>query len=116
MEPRPEEPSQTNAGYPVTSLLDVLTPEVVERHLATMSDAEVAETYTLLVPEGTATKEGILALVRNSFFKQAASDLSGLVGGHAVGQLLARSLGYEYKGEGLEAFLAGIRETRDKEN
>lgn len=70
-----------------------------------------------MLPEGVPpTKDEILKVLRSSFFRSGNEQLSHTINTSPVGLIMARSFGFEYNGEGLEAFLNGLRETakRDK--
>lgn len=91
----------------------MLTFEVIEKHLLLLLEKELEEKYGDLLPEGVKpTKEEIARLVRNGFFKQANKELSSTILNNGVGQILASSLGYDYQGEGIEAFLEGLRKSK----
>lgn len=97
-------------AFPIVSLEDVLTEQVILRHLDTLLESQLQEVYGHLLPESVApTKAEIMKVVRSGFFHQANKELSQTVAENGVGQILASSFGYEYKGEGIEAFLRGIR-------
>lgn len=112
---RPVVPPQV----PIESLADVLTVENVSRHLEGLSQAEIARVYGPLLPESVGpnpTKDDVLSVVRNGFFQQATGRLSEqLRSGRGAGLLLSQSLRYEYRGEGIEGFLDGVREAERRE-
>lgn len=124
-EPEPEERAEQKPAaqassrasgldhVPITSLSDVLTLDVISKHLASLPDEQVQEQYAHLLPDGVnATREEILSVIRTGFFELASRELSSSIGNNTVGQILAQNLGYEYQGEGLDAFLRGIRSLR----
>lgn len=101
------------AQFPIAALLDVLTEDVIRAHLAALLPERVRELYgPLLPPLDAPTAENILRVVRSGFFHQANKELSNTVAENGVGQILATSFGYEYEGEGLEAFLRGLRRSQ----
>lgn len=102
-------------GFPIVSLEDVLTEEVILCHLDTLLESQMSELYGLLLPESVApTKSEIMRVVRSGFFHQANKELSLTIAENGVGQILASSFGYEYTGESIEAFLRGIRLLKKK--
>lgn len=69
-----------------------------------------------MLPEGVApTAEEVLKVLRSSFFRSANEELSSTITRNPVGEILARSFGFDYQGEGIEAFLNGLREVAKKE-
>lgn len=95
------------------SLEDVLTEEVILRHLDSLLESQLQEKYGALLPESVSpTKDEILRVIRSGFFHLANKELSQTMSENDVGQILASSLGYEYTGEGIEAFLRGIRQLK----
>lgn len=91
------------------SLSAVLTEEAVAAHLARMLEADMERAYGGLLPPGVAPrKDDILRVVRSGFFHHARDELGDAVA-ETPGALLARTLGYEYAGEGVEAFVRGLR-------
>lgn len=105
---------------PIVSLADVLTVDNVSRHLERLSRAEIAAVYGPLLPESVGanpTKEDVLGVVRSGFFQQATGRLSEqLLSGTGAGLLLSQSLRYDYRGEGIDGFLDGVREAEGREN
>lgn len=103
--------------FPITSLGDILSESVIEAHLSRVDEAQIRQLYGALLPEGMeATKDNVMRIVRSGFFHQATSELSSLIGEAGVGQILAASLGYDYEGEGIDAFLRGIRRSAKKDD
>lgn len=102
---------------PIASISDILTLELVEKHLDTLSPDQLTELYANHLPGSTnPTKHDILDVVRSGFFQQSTNNLSDLLReGNGAGYLLAQSLKYDYKGEGIEPFLNGVRELGKKE-
>lgn len=104
---------RSNTHVPITAIDDVLTLDVIEKHLSLLLEKELEEKYGDLLPEGVKpTKEEIALVVRNGFFQQANKELSSTILNNGVGQILASSLGYEYQGEGIDAFLEGLRKSK----
>lgn len=107
--------SASEQKFPITSLGDILSESVIEAHLNRLDESKIRQLYGALLPEGIEpTKENVMRIVRSGFFHQATSELSSLIGESGVGQILASSLGYEYEGEGIDAFLRGIRRSGKK--
>lgn len=101
-------------GFPIVSLDDLLTEEVVLRHLDRLLESQMAQLYGDLLPQSVSpTKSDILRVIRSGFFHQANKELSQTMS-EDVGHILASSFGYEYSGEGIEAFLRGLRLLKDK--
>lgn len=87
----------------------VVTEDVVAAHLARMLEADVVRVYGGLLPPGVAPRrDDILRVVRSGFFHHARDELGEAVA-QTPGALLARTLGYDYTGEGVEAFVRGLR-------
>lgn len=109
--------SQEGIKLPIASISDVLTLELIEKHLESLSSDHLSELYLKHLPESTSpTKHDIMDVVRSGFFQQSTSKLSELLReGNGAGYLLAQSLKYDYQGEGIEAFLNGVRELGLKE-
>lgn len=96
-------------AFPIVSLDDVLTEEVVLRHLDRLLESQMEQLYGDLLPQSVApTKSEILRVIRSGFFHLASKELSQTMEEN-VGHILASSFGYEYNGEGIEAFLRGLR-------
>lgn len=109
------------SNLPIKSLLDFLTMEVIEKHLDSLSPAEMSSMYGPLLPKtvGTdPTKQNVLETVRSPFFQQACQRLSEqLAQGEGAGYLLAQSLKLKYDKEGIASFLQGLRDAnRGAEN
>lgn len=97
------------------SLSDVLTLDVIQKHVEGLLEEQLAQ-YAELLPESVSpTKEEIMAVVRSGFYQQSTKELSSTIANNGVGQILSQSFGYAYSGEGLEAFLRGIRELLKKD-
>lgn len=104
------------ANFPIVSLEDVLTEEVILLHLDLLLEDELKEKYGAILPENVQpTKSEILRVIRSGFFHLANKELSQTMAENGVGQILALSFGYEYQGEGIEAFLRGIRSLKKKD-
>lgn len=87
-----------------------MTEEVVRQHLNSLLDLQISELYRDFLPESVnPTKDDILRVLRLGFFHQATKELGLTMSENGVGHVLASSFGYEYTGEGIEAFLRGIR-------
>lgn len=103
------------ADIPVTSLSDLLTLDVISNHLSSLLEEELRVQYGDVLPENTApTKEAIMGVIRTGFFDLASRELSQTILSNNVGHILALSLGYDYRGEGLDAFLSGLRQLLKK--
>lgn len=102
-------------AYPILSLSDVLSLDLILTHLDSLLPEQLAEYRDYLPHSVEPTKEEIMRVVRTGFFHQSNKELSSTIANNGVGQILAQSFGYSYKGEGLEAFLRGIREISKKE-
>lgn len=99
-------------AFPIMSLDDVLTEEVVLRHLEKLLESEITRMYGHLLPQAVPpTKSDILRVIRSGFFHLANKELSQTMGEN-VGHILASSFGYQYNGEGIEAFLRGLRQLK----
>lgn len=109
--------NQEGIKLPIASISDVLTLELIEKHLDTLSPDQLSQLYASHLPESTSpTKHDILDVVRSGFFQQSSNKLSELLReGSGAGYLLAQSLKYDYQGEGIESFLNGVRELGKKE-
>lgn len=109
--------SQEGIKLPIASISDVLTVELIEKHLDTLSPDQLSQLYASHLPESTSpTKHDILDVVRSGFFQQSSNKLSELLReGSGAGYLLAQTLKYDYQGEGIESFLNGVRELGKKE-
>lgn len=109
--------NQEGIKLPIASISDVLTLELIEKHLDTLSPDQLSQLYASHLPESTnPTKHDILDVVRSGFFQQSTNKLSELLReGSGAGYLLAQTLKYDYQGEGIESFLNGVRELGKKE-
>lgn len=109
--------NQEGIKLPIASISDVLTLELIEKHLDSLSPDQLSQLYATHLPESTnPTKHDILDVVRSGFFQQSTNKLSELLReGSGAGYLLAQSLKYDYQGEGIESFLNGVRELGKKE-
>lgn len=99
------------------TIADFLTPEVIDKHLASLSKEQLIDLYKDHVPVDTElSRQDIMDVVRLGFFQQSVAKLSQqLRSGSGAGYLMAQSLKYDYKGEGIDNFLAGLRELAKKE-
>lgn len=90
---------------------------MIEKHLSKLSEQQLAQLYSEFLPENSnPTKAEILEVVKNGFFRQASDKLDEqLRESNGSGYLLAQTLKYEYKGEGIENFLNGVRDVGKKE-
>lgn len=105
----PKQSHNAALAFPIVSLDDVLTEEVVMRHLDRLLESQMAQLYGDLLPQSVApTRSDILRVIRSGFFHLASKELSQTMEEN-VGHILASSFGYEYSGEGIEAFLRGLR-------
>ncbi|WPK23428.1 hypothetical protein PUMCH_000668 [Australozyma saopauloensis] len=69
-----------------------------------------------MLPEGVEpTRLEVMRVLRSSFFRNANDELSHTINTNAVGLMLAHSFGFEYRGEGIEAFLSGLRDLAKKD-
>lgn len=106
-------PGHALGAVPIVSLADVLTEDVVAAHLGALLRQEIADMYGPLLPLAVEpTKDAVMRVLRSGFFHQATLELSSTIGENGVGSILASSYGYAYRGEGLEAFLRGLREAK----
>lgn len=103
--------------FALGALADVLTPAVVDAHLARQSPSQLRALYGAYLPANTeATREEIGRVVRSGFYQQAEARLSEqLREGAGTGYLLAQAVGYDYEGEGIEQFLNGVRNAGRRE-
>lgn len=96
--------------------MDVST---IDNHLDKLSLDQLKQMYGEYLPPSVAqnpTKAKILDVVRSGFFQQSEQKLTNqLRANEGAGLLLAQSLKYDYKGEGIENFLNGIRQVSKKE-
>lgn len=92
---------------------------LIDKHLEKLSAQELKEKYGELLPPSMSnnpSKADIIDVVRSGFFQQSEQKLSeSLRNGKGAGYLLAQTLKYDYKGEGVDLFLQGIRELGKKE-
>lgn len=94
----------------------MLTEDHVTRFLLTLLDEEIRSRFGDMLPESVEpTRDAILEVVRSEFFRGANAELSMNISQNNIGLILASSFGYEYTGEGLDAFLKGIRDAEKKE-
>lgn len=107
-------------AVPIVAISDVLDLQLVEKHLDTLSPEELARIYSPVLPESVAknpTKKDILDVFRSGFFQQAEQKLSeNLRSGTGAGYLLAQSLKYDYRGEGIDGFLQGLRQLGERDD
>lgn len=91
---------------------------MIEKHLDELSNEEIKQLYQSHLPESieNPTKYDIMQLVRSGFFDQSLNRLSeSLTKSSGTGYLLSQTLKYDYQGEGIDGFLAGIRQLTEKE-
>ncbi|KAI5953385.1 hypothetical protein KGF54_002757 [Candida jiufengensis] len=104
---------------PLGSISSVLNLQTIENHLDKLSREELSKLYKDYLPESTSknvTKYKIIEIIRSGFYQQNEQKLSEhLKSGEGAGYLLSQSLKYDYKGEGIENFLNGIRDLGKKE-
>ncbi|KAK6456231.1 proteasome complex subunit Rpn13 ubiquitin receptor-domain-containing protein [Scheffersomyces xylosifermentans] len=114
-----EEPVKETPKLPISAISDLLDIGVIEKHLDKLNPEQLQQLYSEHLPQSSAShpsKSTILDVVRSGFFQQSEQNLSkSLRDGKGAGYLLAQSLKYDYKGEGVDGFLAGIRELAKKE-
>lgn len=106
------------AEFPVTSILDILRSEKLATHLEKPKE-ELEKLYGNYVPKSVAdniSSSELKKLIKNSFFEQSMRNLDAQLNRNSgAGYLLAQSFKLNYKGEGIEGFLEGIREQAKKE-
>lgn len=108
-------PSFPEDNYPILLLSDVLTEELVRKHLQSLLAQEIHDRYGNLLPESVEPNvDQILEVVRGEFFRSANTEFSMNIAENSIGLILANSFGYEYTGEGLDAFLKGLRDSEKK--
>ncbi|RCK56585.1 26S proteasome regulatory subunit RPN13 [Candida viswanathii] len=104
---------------PIGSISSVLDIETINAHLDKLSIDQLKELYGEYLPQSIAanpTKEEAMRAIRSGFFQQCEHKLSELLRSNTgAGYLMSQSLKYEYKGEGVDGFLNGIRELARKE-
>ncbi|EMG46921.1 hypothetical protein G210_2813 [Candida maltosa Xu316] len=104
---------------PIGSISSVLDLKTIDAHLEKLSLDQLKELYGEYLPESIAadpTKSEIMDVIRSGFFQQCEQKLSeSLRSGSGAGYLMSQSLKYEYKGEGIEGFLNGVRELGKKD-
>ncbi|ODV80862.1 uncharacterized protein CANTADRAFT_47098 [Suhomyces tanzawaensis NRRL Y-17324] len=108
---------QQQPQIPITSIGNFLQPQLVQQHLDKLSPHQIDQLSQHLPASTPATKTEIAQVVRSGFFQQSQRKLSEqLSSGLGAGYLVAQSLKYDYKGEGVDGFLNGIRELTKKED
>lgn len=114
-----EKLNENVSQIPISSVSDFLTLDLVESHLDKLDANTLKSLYSDKLPPSISenpTEQDILDTVRSGFFQQSEQRLSEqLRRGNGAGYLLAQSLKYDYKGEGVANFLDGIREAASKE-
>lgn len=104
---------------PISTISSVLDLLLIDSHLDKLSLDELKSLYSEYLPSSMSsnpTKAQIMDIIRSGFYAQSEQKLSELLSkGSGAGYLLAQSLKYEYKGEGIDGFLNGIRELAKKE-
>lgn len=110
---------QPQFRLPIGSISSVLDVSTIDNHLDKLSLDQLKQMYGEYLPPSVAqnpTKAKILDVVRSGFFQQSEQKLTNqLRANEGAGLLLAQSLKYDYKGEGIENFLNGIRQVSKKE-
>ncbi|KAK6198888.1 proteasome complex subunit Rpn13 ubiquitin receptor-domain-containing protein [Scheffersomyces amazonensis] len=122
-ESKPEESTApTRASdfkLPIGSISDFLTIETIENHLEELNTEQIKQLYGDYLPESLSSnpnKSELINVIKSGFFKQSEKRLTNsLREGNGAGYLLAQSLKYDYKGEGVDNFLQGIRQLGAKE-
>lgn len=95
----------------------MLTDEVLAAHIDALLPEKLRRFYGDMLPEGVApTKDEIMKVFSSSFFRSANEELSNTINRSSVGEVLARTFGYVYTGEGIEAFLNGLRQVKKEED
>ncbi|KAI5954716.1 hypothetical protein KGF57_003739 [Candida theae] len=111
--------SQSQFKLPIGSISSVLDISTIDNHLDKLSLDQLKHMYGEYLPPSIAqnpTKAKIIEVVRSGFFQQSEQKLTKqLRANEGAGLLLAQSLKYDYKGEGIENFLKGVRELSKKE-
>lgn len=98
-------------NYPVSLLADLLTDDLIDTILDSQLPEQLRERYKDMLPEGVgASKAELREVLRSEFYRRASLELSMNINENNIGSILANSFGYEYAGEGLDAFLKGIRD------
>lgn len=90
----------------------------MEKHLDELSNEDIKQLYQEHLPSSieNPTKHDIVQLVRSGFFDQSLNRLTeSLTKSSGIGYILSQSLKFDYQGEGIEGFLAGIRQLTKKE-
>lgn len=104
---------------PIASISSVLDIDTINSHLDKLSIDQLKELYGEYLPESITanpTKEEIMRAIRSGFFQQCERKLSELLRSNTgAGYLMSQSLKYDYKGEGVDGFLNGIRDLAKKE-
>ena len=110
---------QPQFKMPIGSISSVLDISTIDDHLDKLSLEQLKEMYGEYLPPSIAqnpTKAKIMEVVRSGFFQQSEQKLTKqLRASEGAGLLLAQSLKYDYKGEGIENFLNGVRQLSKKE-
>lgn len=111
--------SEPEFKMPIASISSVLDIDTINSHLDKLSIDQLKELYGEYLPESIAanpTKEEIMRAIRSGFFQQCEQKLSELLRSNTgAGYLMSQSLKYDYKGEGVDGFLNGIRDLAKKE-
>lgn len=94
----------TNA--PIVLLSKAFTPAVVSTHIESASEDEIKR--LLAVFPAAKDKQQLLEAVRSPYFAQSLEQMTSVLykGGGAI---MAQQAGISYSGEGVPAFLDGIR-------
>ncbi|CCE40669.1 Proteasome complex subunit Rpn13 ubiquitin receptor family protein [Candida parapsilosis] len=115
----PSTQTQPQFKMPIGSISSVLDISTIDSHLDKLSIDQLKQMYGEYLPPSIAqnpTKSKIIDVVRSGFYQQSEQKLTKqLRANEGAGLLLAQSLKYDYKGEGIENFLNGIRELSKKE-
>ncbi|AMD19904.1 HCL247Wp [Eremothecium sinecaudum] len=116
MEDAQEEPDQPNA-QPIGHIADFLTKDLITSYVQSLDEDSpaLAALCDFLPVEFGKGKAELLECLRGPFFSQAVDTLSRNLNEDYGGITIAQALGYQYKGEGVGAFLASVREQGGKE-
>ncbi|KAK6463217.1 proteasome complex subunit Rpn13 ubiquitin receptor-domain-containing protein [Scheffersomyces coipomensis] len=102
-----------NYKTPIGKISDFITLDIIEKHLAGLSQDQIKELYGEYIPS---TGGDLMNVIRSAFYQQCTQRLShSLINDDGAGWLFAQSLKYDFEGEGINYFLKGIRKLGEQE-
>lgn len=110
----PQSQSQSHQAVPVMNIGSVVSQNKMAEHIRSLDDQEVDRLCLLLPDVIPKTRESLIGVVQSPQFAQGMNTFDSALREGAA-SIIARELGQEYLGEGVEGYLESARKAAKKD-